>query len=188
MATAEELLREAQYAFQCISFGESRGNARNRRRASSISRKIMRRFPGTMEAGEAHAILRRLGEESYTSNLAAQHRHITQQEHHNPAEPMGVVKNRTFVTDASDNSESLNWAGLVAWLLTLPRFMIGVFIVVGLFLFSVFGPLLFLPLIALVLFTGPLRSTMNRHRQNQVNERIRRFNHFIENQRRGGST
>lgn len=188
MSTAGQLLREAQYAFQCISFGESRDNARNRRRASSISRKIIRKYPGTMEASEAYAILRRLGEESYGSNLAIRHQHISQQEHHKPADSMKVVENRTFVTDSDVDSATLNWLGLATWLFTLPRAVVGIIIVGGLFLFSVFGPLLFLPLIALVLFTGPLRSTMSSDKQREMNERIHRLNLFIENQRRGGST
>ena len=187
MATADELLREAQYAFQCISFGESPSNARNRRRASSISRKIIRKYPGTMEASEAYAILRRLGEESYTSSLALQHRHISQREHHKPAEPMTVVENRTFVTDSDVDGETVNWLGLATWLFTLPRAVLAIIIVVGFFLFSIFGPLLFLPLIALVLFTGPLRSKMGSEQQREMSARIQWLNQFIENQRRGGS-
>ena len=69
MATAEQLLNEAQYAFANISFGESFANTRHAARAKSLCRKIIRKFPATMEAGEARAILKRLGEEAYTSEM-----------------------------------------------------------------------------------------------------------------------
>jgi hypothetical protein len=36
MANAEQLLNEAQYAFQSVSYGESRDNKRNASRAKSL--------------------------------------------------------------------------------------------------------------------------------------------------------
>jgi len=208
MATAAEQLREAQYAFQCISFGESSSNARNRRRASSISRKIIRKYPGTMEASEAHAILRRLGEESYTSNIRVRHRHVSQQEHHKPlamekrpvadksrsrvkprtgVEPLARVENRTFITDSQGDNDSLDWAGLLALLLSLPKALLGIIILGGLLLFGIFGPFLLIPLAALILFTGPLRSSLNSEQQRQVNGGIRWVNELVADRRRGRS-
>ena len=84
MASAEQLLHEAQYAFSCITYGESRQNRRNASRASSLCKKIIRKYPGTMEASEADAILKRMGERGYTSNLAVVHRHKSPREHHRP--------------------------------------------------------------------------------------------------------
>ena len=84
MATAEKLLHEAYFAFGNISYGETPNNKRNTRRATSLCRKILRKYPGTKEAAEAHAILMRLGEEAYTSQLNRQHKHITQTAHHTP--------------------------------------------------------------------------------------------------------
>ena len=66
MADAEKLLHEAQYAFASITFGESLGNTRNRARARKLSMKILKQFPDTMYAQEAHAILMRLGDEAFT--------------------------------------------------------------------------------------------------------------------------
>ncbi|MEL7186319.1 MAG: hypothetical protein AAFN50_07770 [Pseudomonadota bacterium] len=209
MATAEEQLREAQYAFQCISFGESSSNARNRRKASSISRKIIQKYPGTMEASEAHAILRRLGEEAYTSNIRLRHRHISEQEHHKPlamvkppaavkarsrvqpgpgVEPLARVENRTFITNSTSDNESLDWAGLLSLLLALPKALLGMIILGGLILFGIFGPFLLIPLGALVLFAGPLRGSLNSDQQRQVNGGIRWVNEVIADRRRGGST
>ena len=180
MATADELLREAQYAFQCISFGESSGNARNRRKATSLSRKIIRKYPGTMEASEAYALLRRLGEESYTSNLAATHRHVSEP---TKRESQAVVEARTFVTDSDSEHETLNWMGLATWFFSLPRFILAIVLVGGFFLFGIFGPFLFVPLVALLLFTGPLRSTLSREKQQKMDENIRWINAVIEGRR-----
>jgi len=46
MASVEQLLNEAQYAFQRVSFGESRDNERNASRASSLCKKIIRLLTG----------------------------------------------------------------------------------------------------------------------------------------------
>ena len=58
MASAEHLLHEAQFAFNSITYGDSRANRRNAARASKLCRKIIRKYPGSMEEHEAHAILR----------------------------------------------------------------------------------------------------------------------------------
>ena len=120
MATAEKLLHEAYFAFNNISYAEAPGNKRNKRRTTRLCRKILRKYPGTTEAAEAHAILMRLGEESYTSELSKQHQHITQAQHHAPRPPP-----QTFITTDSQEVETLNWAGLVGWLLSLPRFLLA---------------------------------------------------------------
>ena len=55
---------------------------------------------------------------------------------------------------------------------------------VGLFLVSIFGPLLVLPLIALVLFNGPFRSMLNRSQREQASEFIAKANAWIDERRR----
>ena len=110
MASAEHLLHEAQYAFQSISFGESRENARNRSRAKSLSNKIIRKFPASMEVAEAHAILRRLGEEAYASKLKLQHQHVSRSTHHRP--PPSTPEPQSIFTGSAE-IETLNWTGLI---------------------------------------------------------------------------
>lgn len=211
MATAEKLLHEAQYAFQSISFGESRDNTRKRSRAKSLCMKIIRKYPATMEAGEAHAILRRLGEEAYSSNLRKRHRHITQEEHHKPkpktpigrvhkhvsredhyrAKALARAKSRTPVPDpqysAFDDrtAETLNWAGLVGLLMALPKAILGLIAFAGLFLFGILGPFLFVPLVLLVMFTGPFRQMLKPEQRREMNEFIVRANDYIEERERG---
>jgi hypothetical protein len=214
MATAEQLLHEAQYAFQCISFGESRDNTRNRARAKSLSMKIIRKYPATMEAGEAHAILRRLGEEAYTSNLAVRHRHITQAQHHSQkssslvnqgpkhvsreshyaAKALARAKSRTPVPSAGSQysagdesvSETLNWGGLLGLLLAMPKAILGIVAFAGIFLFGILGPFLFVPLVLFVMFTGPFRQMLKPEQRKEMNEFVVRFNDYIEQRARGG--
>lgn len=195
MANAEKLLHEAQYAFQCISFGESRENRRNASRAKSLCDKIIRKYPASMEAGEAHAILRRLGEEAYTSKMKVRHRHISQAEHHRAPTPTPTpaptptsraearaarARQRTFVTD--DGVERLDWGALIKWFFTLPKYVFGLIAFAGIFLFGFLGPFLFLPLIAFVFLTGPFRKTMKPEQREQMNMFVRRVNAHVAEQ------
>jgi len=211
MATADKLLHDAQYAFQSISFGQSRDNTRNRSRAKSLCMKIIRKYPETMEAGEAHAILRRLGEESYSSNLSKKHRHVTPAQHHRPTPktPIGRVhkhvsreehysakalaraRSRTPVPDsqysALDDStaETLNWGGLTGLLLTLPKAILVMIAIAGFFLFGILGPFLFIPLVLFVMFTGPFRQMLKPEQRREMNEFIVRANDYIGQRGRG---
>jgi hypothetical protein len=185
MATAEQMLNEAQYAFANISFGESLANARHAARAKSLSRKIIRKFPATMEASEAHAILRRLGEEAYTSEMPVRHRHVAQSQHHEEWKPLAVSRNANTGQQAV-RSETLDWGGLVGLLLGLPKAILFAVIAAGFVLFSLFGWLIVAPLVALVLFTGPFRSLLRPAQRNQLNDFVVRVNALIEEQRSPG--
>ncbi len=192
MATAEKLLHEAYFAFNSISYGDTPGNKRNRRRASRLCHKILRKYPGTVEAAEAHALLMRLGEEAYTSQLSAQHQHISQAQHHapRPGDTHRHISQRehhrqrpspqTLVASDDSSVETLNWAGLIGWLVSLPRFVIGLILVGGFFLFGVLGPLLFVPLVLLVLFTGPFRGMLKPEQRRQIDDIVASINRAIE--------
>jgi len=120
MANAEQLLHEAQYAFQSISFGESRQNSRNAARAKSLSLKIIRRFPTSMEAGEAHALLRRLGEEAYSSKMTARHRHKKLEAGGKPRATR--ARQDLYVPPAPGSDiETLNWSGLIGMIVSMPK-------------------------------------------------------------------
>ena len=182
MASAERLLNEAQYAFQSISFGESKDNRRNRRRASSLCKKIIRRFPASIEAGEAHAILRRLGEEAYVSRMPLVHQHSASH----------TIPDRTAVTPQAgtepvDDAVPLDWGGLVSLLARMPKAIWGVAVIVGLVLFGAFGFFLFLPLIAILLFTGPFRGTLQPGQRRKVNELVIALNSWIDDRHRSRS-
>lgn len=178
MANADELLREAQYAFQSITYGESFANKRNAAKATALCRKIIRKYPRSMEATEAYALLRRLGMEEYSSKMGVQHRHVTQEQHHRPAAgEITPAREQRFAVDGEP--EVLDWAGIARWFFNLPKTILIFIIFIGLFLFGLFGGLLFLPLIALVLFTGPLRKQLKLEQREQMDMLVARINDYV---------
>jgi hypothetical protein len=162
MASAEKLLHEAQFAFQSISFGESRANDRNRSRASSLCR-------------------RRLGEEAYASKMQAQHVHTSQREHHQTPEPGPQMRLGEDV-----GTEAFNWAGLMSLLFMLPKLVFGIGAFAAFLLFGIFGWFIFLPLVVFVLLTGPFRQMLKPEQRREMNTFVAKANAFIEEQRRKG--
>ena len=186
MASAEKLLHEAQFAFQSISFGESPANKRNASRAKSLSLKIIRKYPTSMEASEAHALLRRLGEEAYSSKMAKQHQHQPQSVHHSRTQTFSKPAGSTDLripTATGDSTETLNWSGLLELLFTMPKIVLASLVFAGFLLFGLFGPFIFVPLILFVLFTGPFRQTMKQEQRDQMNAFIVKVNDYIVERR-----
>jgi hypothetical protein len=182
MANAEKLLHQAQYAFQSISFGETPENKRNASRAMSLCKKIISKYPESMEASEAHAVLRRLGEEAYSSKMASRHRHVPQSTHHakptfTPRPTPRPGQQRTFIDDGE--TETLDWSALIKSIFAIPKAVLALIAFAGLFLFGLFGPFLFLPLIGLVLFTGPFRQKLSPDQRNNLNTLVQRINAFV---------
>ena len=195
MASAEHLLHEAQFAFNSITYGESRANKRNAARASKLCRKIIRRYPGRMEEGEAHAILRRLGEEAFLPKLAGQHRHITNSQHHRPQRRPANLANpgntqqsavtpemRTYMTHRAGDSASFDWGGLISLIFMAPKVVLGLIEFAGIFLFGLFGWLIVIPLALAFLVLGPARPLLNRPQRVQVNTFIAAANTWIAEQ------
>ena len=184
MATAEQLLHEAQYAFQSITYGESPDNRRNRRRASALSRKILRTFPTSTEAAGARALLKRLGEEAYTSQLAVVHQHSDQY----------TIPTKTDVpislgTTSDDDIVSLDWGGLWSLIGKVPKTAWGVLAFVALIFFDLFGFFIFLPLLALLVFVDPFRRLMKPKERRELNQFVIQANAWIDERHRrsGGS-
>ncbi len=137
----------------------------------------------------------RLGEEAYTSQLTRQHKHISQDAHHapRPGDTHRHVSQREHhsprpvrqapLTATGQDTETLNWAGLVGWLVSLPKILLGLLLLGGLFLFGLFGPLLFVPLVLLVLFTGPFRGMLKPEQRQQLDDMVAWINRAIEEQR-----
>lgn len=185
MASAEQLLNEAQYAFQSISSGESPGNRRNASRASSLCKKIIRKFPASSYAAEAHAILRRLGEEAYSSHLSAAHRHISPSEHHAAPTPKPLTRPQTRSTGRNVTAP-FDWAGLLAVILVTSKTVLVVIAFFVVFLFGFFGPFMILAFTGLLFLTRPLRQLMKPKERQKMNEFVVRANAYIEERRRSG--
>jgi hypothetical protein len=193
MATAEHLLHEAQYAYSNISFGDSRDNRRHAARARSLSKKIIRKFPASKEASEAHAILRRLGDEAYSSAIKARHTHISQAEHHQPPSSAGQFQrpsskgqSPTPLIEHGD-LEAFNWRQLFSWLFNLPKAVLSIIAIGGFFLLSIFGPFLIIILFAFVLLTGPFRKTLKPKQRREMNTFVARANQYIAQQQNSKS-
>lgn len=180
MATAEHLLHEAQYAFLSISYGESRENKRNAARARSLCKKIIRKFPASKESDEAHAILRRLGDEAYAPKFKSRHTHVSQAVHH---QPRSTASQSQISPSGNEEVETLKWAQLVAWLFSLPKAAVFTIAIAALFFFLLFGPFLMLPLLVFVLFTGPFRRMLKPERRERLNEFVVRTNEFLARER-----
>lgn len=180
MASAEKLLHNAQYAFHSISYGATRDNKRNASKAKSLCKKIIRRFPGSTEAAEAHAILRRLGEEAYSSAILAQHRHASPASHHSATSAQLMARPAAA---ANADVATLRWSALLAWLFSLPKTVLAMLALGALMLWGVFGPLLLLALVFLVLLTGPARQVLRRLHFRGLDGFIERTNALIAAQR-----
>ena len=183
MANAEQLLNQAQYAFQSISYGESRDNQRNTSRATSLSKKIIRKFPTGSEAAEAHAILRRLGDEAYPSKLSIAHRHTATATHHTAPTPTPLERPTGDVA-----AVPFEWAGLWFLISKVPKTTLGVIAFVGVILLGLFGAFLFLPLIAFVLLTGPFRQLLKPQQRQEMNTFVTRANAYIEERRKSNAS
>ncbi len=187
MASAEQLLNEAQYAFHSINSGESRDNRRNASRARSLCRKIIRKFPTSTEAAAAHGILRRLGDEAYMSNLDLQHRHSTEHTFHEaPSSAAPSPAPQQKITQG-DETVVVDWRGLLNLIFNTPKSILVVVGIVAFVLFAFLGPFLLFPLIAFVLFTGRIRQRLKPMQRQKVNEFIARTNTYVEERRKTGS-
>jgi len=181
MASAEQLLNEAQYAFQSISSGESRDNRRNASRANSLCKKIIRKFPTSSEAVSAHGILRRLGDEAYTSNLDSQHQHSAE---HTFYEAPSPASQQRFTQ--GDEIVVLDWRGLINLIFNTSKSSLAVVGTVAFVLLAILGPFVLFPLIAFVLFTGPFRQRLKPKQRQKMNEFIARTNAYVEERRKTG--
>lgn len=188
MATAEKLLHDAQYAFHSISYGESRDNTRHRRRALALAKKIIRKYPASVEAREAHAILRRLGEEAYVPRMPLAHRHAeTVAVTGAPTPALARPERGTRMSTSPDHDTVLlDWGGLASLLRKAPRAVWIAVGFVGFVLFSIFGYFLLVPLLALLLFTGPFRGLLQPQQRREMNGVIIKANAWIDEQLRSG--
>ena len=175
MASAEQLLNEAQYAFQSITAGDSRENRRNAARAKSLCQKIFRKYPGTSEAVVAHGIMMRLGQEPPRAHVHTSH-----------STDNSVTVTEVGSHEAGDPAEPFDWGGLLAVTLGSSKVVLGVIAFAGLILFGFLGPLLFLPLLAIFLLTSPLRQTLKPEQRRQVNAFVTQANAWIRERRRAG--
>ena len=193
MADADELLRDAQYAFQSISYGDTRDNRKFTARAKSFAKKIIRKFPESVEASQARAILDRLEGKIDEPKFDHDHARDNQlQSHTAPHGPIiskveslhkrGVESSRSTASESGEREHSstanerrekvtLNWqelwTGFVQLELTKQLTVIAGIVFFGLF----FGVFSFIFIGAAIYFSGFL--------QKQYPYRFSRIRHEI---------
>ncbi len=195
MASAEQLLNEAQYAFNSVGPGGNRSDRRNASRASRLARKIIRKYPTTTEAAVAHSLLRRLGEEAFLPKLPVVHRHAEHSQSHGTPEPTRVEQTSSAAAHWAptgragqfEDTVSLDWAGLLRVILATPKIVLGVLLALGLFLFGIFGWLILLPLLLLVILTTPARAFLVRKQRRDINQFMIQANAWIDKKLQEGS-
>lgn len=182
MASAEELMREAQYAFLNISFGDAPDNRKNTARAMSFATKVLKKYPTTPEADVARSILWRLGDEAYAAKIKNRHAHATSDKKphtHSQLEPP-VVRSTEQPRFAQGQGERLDWQRLIAGVFKLPRAVLIMLVFAGTILFSLFGFFLIVPVVVLVAFATPLRAIFPAKNRQTVDDAIRRLNAWLK--------
>ena len=113
------------------------------------------------------------------------HRHVTQAEHHKKWKPLQVSRTAGAGQQAG-RGDTLDWGGLIGLLFGLPKAILFAVVAVGFVFFSLFGWLIVVPLVALVLLTGPFRSLLRPAQRDQLNDFVVRVNALIEEQSKPG--
>lgn len=156
MADAGELMRDAQYAFFNITNGESHGNRKNTFRAKTLARKIIRKFPGSIEAGQAQQILDRLDPDSVTHSTQKVPEHqFDRKDRHEQLEPDHRTLDGSRSPDGEAREGDRDWKKLLLQLTQVHRNSRN-FILVAIFLLVTLLPFAALAILAIILFlSGP---------------------------------
>jgi hypothetical protein len=151
MADAGELIRDALYAFYNISHSDSPDNRRNTARAKSISRKIIRKFPGSIEADQAQQILERLDPAAATHSLQKQPQHrLDQADRHEQVD-------QHFRATAKQRPANRDWKKLLQAVTLLNAFERNLLLAGGLLLVIMLPFLAFAIIGASIFLAGPFK-------------------------------
>ena len=183
MATAEQLLNEAQFEFHRISVGNS-SNGRHAARAKSLCRKIFRKYPGTSEAAVAHGIMMRLGEDTPVPREVREFQQA--HESHQPATVGEVIRKATREESLPEafRDQPLDWGGLLSLLPRASKSVLVFFTVAGLIIFGFLGPLAIVLLsIPVLMFTVPVRRMMPEKKRLPIDVFVAAINGWMADQR-----
>jgi hypothetical protein len=126
VASADELIREAEYAFRNISHG-STSEDKYKARARKYAKQVLRKYPAGVEASQARAILERLNvkiDVRSPDGVSPQHKAAANfEKSHTPDSGHTGSRTRTRVTSAAQFKPAGNqeeWRGLIRRFLALP--------------------------------------------------------------------
>ncbi len=139
MASADELIREAQHAFQNVSPGAT-DERKNIARAKNYATQVVRRFPDSAEASQAREILRHFDISYAPANPTVSGRPLaTVVNHSSPARPLEKAINRFASVATADDQ----WRSILQRFAALPpskkRLLWIVVVFVFIFPLSLFG-------------------------------------------------
>lgn len=186
MASAEQLLNEAQYAFNSITAGDSSANRRHAARAKSLCKKIFSKYPGSSEAAIAHSIMMRLGEPAPSARL---------QQTHSADPPITVVdvsgpdvsqSSSTGYAAQGGDLTAFDWSGALAVILGTSRVVLGVLGFVAFVLFGIFGPFIWLLALGLAVLTVPVRQMLPPAKRAEIESFVVNANAWIKERRASG--
>jgi hypothetical protein len=171
MADAGELIRDAQYAFNSITHGESRGNRKNTSRAKTLARKIIRKFPSSIEAGQAQQILDRLDPDSLTHLIQKAPEHqFEQKDRHEQVEPHHRPIDSSRSPDGKARAGDRDWKKLLLRLTQIQSSSRNS-ILIALFLLVTLLPYGALAILAIIVFwTGPFEQFHPRGTQENLDK------------------
>ncbi len=180
MADAGELIRDAQYAFNNITHGESRGNRKNSSRAKRLARRIVRKFPGSIEADQAQQILDRLDPDAATRSIqnAPEHQ-FDQKDRHEQVEPHHRPLDRSRLPDGAVQAGDLDWKKLLLRLTQIQSSSRNS-ILIALFLLVILLPYAALAILAIIVFwTGPFKQFHPRGTQENLDKLYTKLNAWV---------
>ena len=138
MASADELIREAQYAFRNISHG-STDEKKYRAMAEKYAKRVIRKYPASMEATQARSILSRLDVQTVAQPQPVVSPDAAAEFEKSHSSGSGHTRNLSSTPAASDSrfgqsSDAEDWRGLIRRFLVLPhnkKKMLGIIIFVA---------------------------------------------------------
>ena len=122
---ADELLRDAQYALLNISHG-SADSKKHAAKAESLARRIIRRYPDSVEVASAHVILEQLGQRVPTPKKQFQHFHATPAQEH---QPQSLPATRVAKSNPAQNPNPNLWPGWPRRLAQAIPVVVGIYLI-----------------------------------------------------------
>jgi len=147
MARADELIREAWFAFHNIGPG-STDNERYVTRAKRVAGRIIRQYPRSIEAAQAREILWNLGDRKRPAKIPQVHVHDEQPRHrpHEPRRTPPKTAPMPRAVRARPVTDPTSWAAIWQRITALPkpqRNSLGVMLFIAFILFATVPFLLF---------------------------------------------
>ena len=156
MASAEELIREAYFAFQSMTPGAT-DESRHRARAKKLAMRILRKYPVSIEAKQARSILTQMKVDHAATRFVDTHSHSSE------TRPLAITAESTDYKPSVE-SNGTDWKSLWRLFAELPYLQkrILTFILLFLILFAAFTPFVLIFAILLIVKRNSVRPLLHK--------------------------